>query len=76
MGKVKIFVDRNETVEDVEDSLLKAMNHHASGDVHDDDDFPDPAMVDVKDRMIIAHDVMYKNLLREVFEALEEDFKQ
>lgn len=76
MGKVKIFVDRNETVEGVEDSLLKAMEHHASGDVHENDDFPDPAMVDVKDRMMIAHEIIYRNILKEVFEALEEDFKQ
>lgn len=73
MGKVKIFVDPDETVESVEDALFKAMEHHASGDAHDDD-FPDPAMVALKNKLMRMHSETYHLIIQDILKALDEDF--
>lgn len=74
MAKVKIFLEPGETVEDAESSLLKAMNHHNSGDVHSSHSFTDPAMVDVSHRLINLHDKIYDEMLQEIFMALDKDY--
>jgi hypothetical protein len=73
MAKVKIFLNPGETLRDAEDSLLKAMNHHNSGEVHTEG-FQDPAMDHVADRMISAHSKIYQEMLQEIFEELDKDF--
>lgn len=74
MAKVKIFVGKNETVEDVEDSLVKAFNFHASGDVHDADSFEDPAMNDLALKLQNMHQAMYEEAIKEICEVLDQDY--
>ncbi len=73
MSKVKIYLAPGETLRDAEDSLLKALNHHNSGDVHVET-FQDPAMDNVADRMISAHSKIYQEMLQEIFEELDKDY--
>lgn len=74
MGRVKIFVDPGETIEEVEDSLLKAIAHHNSGDVHEGENFEDPAMNDVAEKMKAIHEASYQVMLQEIFALLEKDY--
>ena len=73
MSKVKIYLAPGETLRDAEDSLLKALNHHNSGDVHVET-FQDPAMDSVADRMISAHTKIYNGMLQEIFEELDKEY--
>lgn len=75
MAKVKIFLSPGETLQEAEDSLLKAMNHHNNGDVHSET-FQDPAMDSVADRMIDAHSKIYKEMLEEIFETLDQEYSK
>lgn len=74
MAKVKIFLEENETVQDAEDSLFKALNHHNSGDVHASHTFQDPAMVAVADRMEDIHKKIYQDMMTEIFEVLDKEY--
>ena len=73
MGRIKIFVEDGETVEEVESNLVKAISHQISGDVHESESFDDPAMKSVAEKMIKAHSEMYKNMLQEIFQELEKE---
>jgi hypothetical protein len=74
MAKVKIYLAPGETTQDAEDSLLKALNHHNSGDVHSSHSFQDPAMIAVADRMESTHKKIYQDMLTEIFEELDKDY--
>lgn len=74
MAKVKIFLEPGETTRDAEDSLLKALVHHNSGEVHSSHKFEDPAMIAVSDKMTQLHDTIYKEMLAEIFEELDKDY--
>ena len=74
MAKVKIILGKDEKLEKVESDLLKAMNFHVSGAAHDHESFQDPAMRDVAERLESLHEKMYKQMLVEIFEALEGDY--
>lgn len=76
MGRVKIFVDKNETVEEVEDSLFKALNIRTTGENHDSDSFDDPAMRDIAARMKAIHDKIYHEILQEIFVELDKDYSK
>lgn len=73
MGRIKIFVEDGETVESVENDLFKAISHHISGDAHNGESFEDPAMASVAEKMISAHDQMYKDMIKEINEELEKE---
>lgn len=75
MAKVKIFLEEDETLQEAEDSLFKALNHHNSGDVHGES-FQDPAMVSVANKLEDLHSKMYHSMLQDIFEALDQDFSQ
>lgn len=75
MAKVKIFLDKEESLRDAEDQIFKALNHHASGDVHSQDSFEDPAMVSVSNKMEQEYKRIAQDMMREISEALDEDYK-
>lgn len=60
-------------MEQAEERLYKALNSHRTGDVHTED-FTDPAMKDLVERIQMKHEQMYANMLREIFEALDEEY--
>jgi hypothetical protein len=74
MGKVKIYVEEGETLEEAEQDLQKALQYHSSGEVHDEDSYLDPAMKSLTDRLESMHKVMYDNIIKEVMEALDKEY--
>lgn len=73
MAKVKIFLSPGETQQDVEEVLFKALNHHNSGDVHQEN-FEDPAMTDLVHKLESTHKKIYSEMLQEISETLDEDY--
>lgn len=72
--KVKIILDKNETVEEAEELLFKALDLHRTGEVHTRESFDDPAMVDIEDRVLKSYSDMHKDMLEEISEALDEEY--
>lgn len=76
MAKVKIILEKGETQDDAEELLMKAFEHHSSGDAHDSESFDDPAMNDVLHRMEKTHKQIYSEMLEEITEALEKQYSK
>lgn len=76
MAKVKIFLAPGETLRDAEDSLLKAMVHHNSGEIHSSHSFQDPAMAVVAKKMESIHDKIYQDMLAEIFQTLDKEYSE
>lgn len=74
MAKVKIFLEPGETIQDAEDSLMKSLVHHNSGDAHSNQTFQDPAMDAVADRMIDIHSKIYHEMMQEIYEVLDKEY--
>lgn len=74
MPKVKIFLAPNESIEDAEELLRKALNLHANGDVHVEESFDDPAMIDTQNRMENIHKQIYKEMVDEIIEELDKEY--
>jgi hypothetical protein len=72
--KIKIILDKNETKEDADAALLKALDLHRDGEVHLDASFEDAAMVDTEQRLRDTHDKIYQEMLEEINEALEDQY--
>jgi hypothetical protein len=76
VAKVKIILDKDETLEVAEANLMKALNFHNSGDAHLDEQFIDPAMIKIADKLEKMHKDMYANMIEEISDALDLDFKR
>jgi hypothetical protein len=74
MAKVKIYVQENETLEEAEENIQKALQYHSSGEAHDEDSYEDPAMKSLTSRLEALHSETYNNVIREVIEALDKDY--
>lgn len=74
MSKVKILLDKGETVEEAEQDLIKSLSFQSSGDVHDEEQFNDPAMNEISDKILAMHEAQYQKMLQEIFETLNEDY--
>lgn len=74
MSKVKIILDKDESYEEVESDLRKSLNYIHSGEVHSSENFDDPAMVDVFQKMEKEHKEIYSDMLREISEALDKEY--
>lgn len=73
MAKVKIILGPNDTQEQVENDLFKALQHHVGGDVHNGEQFADPTVTDAANIMEQKHKVIYAEMLEEINQLLEED---
>lgn len=76
MAKVKILLAPGENERDAEDLLLKSILHHNSGEVHAESGFQDPAMEDLANKMIGIHTKIYHEMLQEIFEVLDDEYKK
>lgn len=76
MAKVKIILEDGESELDADLALLKALNLHASGDIHLTESFDDPAMIDAQDRMIKIHEDMYKDMMDEIFNVIDDEYSE
>jgi hypothetical protein len=74
MSKIKIILDKDESLEEAELDIIKAFSHQRSGDVHENESFQDPAMIDIFDQMKILHQDIYDQLIKDVCKALDEDY--
>lgn len=74
MAKVKIILDKDETLEVAEANLMKALTFHSSGDAHIEEEFTDPAMIKVADKLEKLHADMYDNMIAEISAALDLDY--
>lgn len=72
MATVKILLDEHETIEEAQESLLKALVHHDAGEEHKAA-FHQPAARDVFETMIKEHDAMWDRILKEINGVLEEE---
>lgn len=75
MPNVKIFLDKDETPEQAEDLLFKAMEAQRNGEIHQDE-FSDPAMRDLLDRMQKLYKDNYEEVIQEIMKALDEEYNQ
>jgi hypothetical protein len=71
MAKVKIYLDKGETVEQVEDLLVKAFQQHAAGAEHKNA-FHDPAARDVFNKLINEHEKMLESMIKEIMKVIDE----
>lgn len=74
MSRVKIILEDGETLEQVQEDLVKAINHQTNGGTHDEEQFIDPCMIDLANRLEAMHKDIYRDILEEVGEALDSDF--
>ena len=74
MAKIKIILEKGETEREAEESLLKAITSHNSGEVHTEG-FDDQAMNDVTMTMEQLHEKMYQEMLEEINDALDSEYR-
>lgn len=75
MSKVKIILDSGESIQEAEDSLVKAITSQDQGQSHTDG-FEDPAMQSTVNRMEEAHKKIYQEMMQEIFEALDKEYSK
>lgn len=68
--QAKIILEKNETPEEAEEFLLKALGAQHRGDTHSHA-FPDPGIDHVSESMKRKHAEMMERLLKEISEILE-----
>lgn len=69
--KVKIELDRNQTHEEAEESLYKALSSQRDGKSHSEDRFPDPAMEHQAKIMIELYSLFLQKMNAEIIAELE-----
>lgn len=72
MARVKILLDKGETIDEAQESLIKAFQSHAAGEAHRED-FQDPAARDVFNFMINKHNEMWQEILDEIAIELDKE---
>lgn len=72
--KVKIVLAKNQSIEDAEEELLKALNFKRSGEIHGDE-FSDEVMEEAAQEMIKAHEDILKQTLDEINQVLDEEYE-
>ena len=73
MAKVQITLDPEETEEEAREALVKAFQHLEEGGNHQPARFQQPVAQDVIEKMNQEHNKMWRNLLRDINQLLEED---
>jgi hypothetical protein len=75
MAKVQIYLDKDESLEEAEKALSKALNFHDSGQAHQENAFADPAMENLVQEFNKAFEASYAQLLAEISEELEKEYR-
>ena len=74
MAKVKIYLDKGETIQDAEEQLSKALALHSTGDVHVEESFDDPAMIHAQEEMENIHKKVYDDMIAEIMEIINGEY--
>jgi len=73
--KVKIILEKNETEEQAKEQLAKAFGVQASGILHSNDKFEDPAMSEVHQKVLKKHQDTMSLILKEIEKLLKAENK-
>lgn len=74
MAKIKILLEKGETMKSAEDALHKALNLHSSGDVHNAETFEDSATQDLTNRIVNLHAEIYSEMISEIMDELDSEY--
>lgn len=69
MAKVKIILNKGESILKVNNDLRKALEYQEKGDAHKEA-FEDPAIKDLYERLLKSHQEMFEKMLQEVAKIL------
>jgi len=70
--KVEILLEKGETLEEAEELLYKAMQHHQAGHEHRSS-FQQPSAREVFNKIIKEHDKTWKAMMKDIEKTIEED---
>ncbi|MCG3175424.1 MAG: hypothetical protein MOGMAGMI_00353 [Candidatus Omnitrophica bacterium] len=73
--EVKIKLKKGQSIEEAKLQLLKALETSLKSD-HLDESFEDPAMDDTYERVFTAHAQIYEEMMDEIIDALEDEYKE
>ena len=74
--KIKIQLDKGQTSFDAEETLYKALRSQRIGAAHpNEEEFPDPAMQDVADKVKSDYSKMFNRMLDEIFSELDKEYE-
>ena len=73
MTKVKVIVEKGESLDQAEEKLYKALNSQRTGDFHTEE-HDDPAMRSLVLKMKDAHAEIYAEMMQEIFEELDKEY--
>jgi hypothetical protein len=76
MADIKIILKKDETIEQVDNLLFKALDLHASGDVHLEESFDDPAMISTFDQLEKTQKQIYMEMLEEIFMEIDKQYTE
>lgn len=76
MADIKIILKKDETIEEVDNLLFKALDMHASGDVHLEESFDDPAMVSTFDKLSDEQKKIYLEMLEEIYMEIDKQYME
>jgi hypothetical protein len=74
MSKVKIILEKGETIEQVQEELIKAFSIQASGTMHQPK-FDDPAMDDLYKKILQKYKSTTAIMLKEIEKVLKDSIK-
>lgn len=72
MADVKIILQKGETPEQAEELIFKAFEAQRTGEMHKEE-FNDPAMVDLINRMQMLHEAEYELMMQEIAQVIDEE---
>ena len=70
--KAKIILEKNESRDEAEELLIKALESHRTGSSHTEE-FPDKAMEHIADILKGKHKDMFNEMLEDIFKLLDEE---
>ena len=74
MAHVKVFLQKGDTIEEVQDALFKALGARPEAKLLAKT-FKDPAMQDILTKMIAIHEDIYTEMLSEIYMVLTEEYR-
>lgn len=73
MATVKIFLEPGETLQEAQESLVKAFAAQENGEIHSEETFHQPAALHVYELLKYKHAEIWENILREINKVIDEE---
>ena len=71
MARVRILLEKEETLEEVEELLEKAIKYKSEGKVHDRESFDDESMIPLSKYIEDAFEKTYSAILKDIEKVLD-----